>query len=104
MLGAFGLSVVKLQPGLSQRSIRNKKLHHYPKGRSLIFDWERGGGGNFVDHMLFRKNETEKSLYQLTIIKIISNKLNQYRGGNIKIDCHCEGDHKNMTEPHVGIR
>ena len=61
---SFGLSVVKLQPGLSQRSIRNKKLHHYPKGRSLIFDWERGGG-NFVDHMLFRKNETEKVFINL---------------------------------------
>ena len=102
MLGAFGLSVVKLQPGLSQRSIRNKKLHHYPKGRSLIFDWERGGG--FCGSHAFQEERNGKSLYQLTIIKIISNKLNQYRGGNIKIDCHCEGDHKNMTEPHVGIR
>ena len=103
MWGAFGLSVVKLQPGLSQRSIRNKKLHHYPKGPSLIFDWERGGGEFWRSHA-FQEERNGKSLYQLTIIKIISNKLIQYRGGNIKIDCHCEGDHKNMTEPYVRIR
>ena len=69
-VGAFGLSVLKLPLGLSQRSIRNKKLHSYPKGPVIIFDSE-GVGDFFKGSHALQEERNGKSRCQLIVVRII---------------------------------
>ena len=66
---------LKLPLGLSQRSIRNKKLHCYPKGPVIIFDSE-GVGDFFKGSHALQEERNGKIRCQLIVVRIIYFKVN----------------------------